>query len=57
MVQHGQTDLEDGRKWHFGYRFRYPDSYRLEFGSREDYLREYREGYEQGYRHGYVQQS
>jgi len=53
----GRIDLEDGRKWHFGYRFRFPDHYRLEFGDRDDYLREYREGYEQGYRYGYVQQS
>lgn len=53
----GRIDLEDGRKWHFGYRFRFPDHYRLEFGGWDDYLREYREGYEQGYRHGYVQQS
>ena len=53
----GRLDLEDGRKWHFGYRFRFPDHYRLEFGDRDGYLREYRDGYEQGYRYGYVQQS
>jgi hypothetical protein len=53
----GRTDVEDGRKWHFGYRFRFPDHYRVEFGSRDDYLKEYREGYEQGYRRAYVQQS
>ena len=53
----GRIDVEDGRKWHFGYRFRFPDHYRVEFGDRDDYLREFRDGYEQGYRHGYVQQS
>ena len=53
----GRTDVEDGQKWHFGYRFRFPDHYRLELGDRDDYLREYREGYEQGYRYAYVQQS
>ena len=53
----GRIDLEDGLKWHFGYRFRFPDHYRLEFGDRDDYLREFRDGYEQGYRYGYVQQS
>jgi hypothetical protein len=53
----GRSDLEDGSKWHFGYRFRYPDHYHLEFGDRDSYLKEYREGYEQGYKHAYVQQS
>ena len=53
----GRMDLEDGQRWHFGYRFRHPDHYRVDFDDRYDNLREYREGYEQGYRHAYAQQS
>jgi len=53
----GRRDIEDGEQSHLGYRFRYPDHYRLEFGDRDDYIREYQEGYTNGYKRGYASQA
>jgi flagellar biosynthesis/type III secretory pathway protein FliH len=49
-----RSDSAAGRAWHFGERFTNPESgYRLEFGSRDDFMRDFRQGYEEGYRHAY----
>lgn len=50
----GRSDIEDGEQAHFGYRFRYPDHYRLQFGDKDDYVREYQDGYKRGYQRGYA---
>jgi hypothetical protein len=52
----GRRDMEGGLHWNFGSRYRNPDHYRLEYGDRDDYTRDYRDGYEQGYRHGFSKQ-
>jgi hypothetical protein len=51
-----RRDLEDGEHSHFGYRFRNPDHYRLEFGDHDLYIQEFQQGYKAGYQRGYAEQ-